>query len=321
MMLHLNLGETPTSSHDKPIVTESNPKVLQSEPIFRQVSFEDDFHPTTIVSAPSWALASTNSTLQKNGQGDGASPIPEELTSYWFSTNAKKLFCPLDGESAEEAVNKMIEILEPATRSSKNCHSIVKGTNENIKDLLNEVDLQTVYTKAMYLREALCIARATINDGKHFSFRQCCNQAVRVVADELKPLSIISGQTVGGYLRDFRRGRAFSHYKTKALEDLGPLLSFFDVEHDLHILFTLQLASDLSKLSAKNAHQAFFRNIVPVAALKRGDDSQQKIISEHGLDRIYPIHFHKWLKLHDFESIKCPDTGLSVWNYTESVDL
>lgn len=310
----------PRSSHVNPIMTASSTESLQLQPMLPQVSFEDDYCPDPRVFAPSTPTSS--SVLQH--QSTKAVLIPEELTSWWFSGIAEKLFRPLDGESAEEAINSMIDILGRATTSPKGCYSIVKGSNEQLKHLLHEEDLKKVHAKAVYLREALYIARDTINDDRHFSFRQCCNAAVCNVGDQLKPYNICCGQTVGCYLRDFRQGRAFSHYASKVLTELSPLMAFFDTEHDLNILFKLQLSSNLAAISSKSAHQLFFRNIIPVAALKRGygeTDGAQKIISEFSLDRLHHIHFYKWLKNQDFDDKYCPDSRSIVWTYTETVDL
>jgi hypothetical protein len=306
-------------SNGNPLMTASSTESLQQQAIRRQVSFEEDYHPTTSIIAPSAPVSS--STLQHR---PGAPVlIPEECSSFWFSGSAKNLFCPLEGETAEEAVNNMINILERATANPNNCRSIVQGNRENL-NLLHEEDLRKVYAKAVYLREALYIARATINDGKHLNFRECCNQVVRTVGGQVKPYTITAGNTIGGWFRDFRQGRAFSHYRTKVLKELGPLMAFFDMEPDLNKLFKLQLMSNLSALSSKNAYKLFFRNMVPVAAAKRGygqADGPKKVIAEFGLDRVHYIHFRKWLNLQDFVDVHCPDSGTVVWTYRETVDL
>jgi hypothetical protein len=306
-------------SNGNPLMPASSTEILQHQAIRRLVSFDDDYQSTTSIIAPS-APASSSTVQHRPG---APVLIPEECSSFWFSGNAKKLFCPLEGETAEEAVNNMIDILERATANLHNCHSIVQGNRRDL-NLLHEEDLCKVHSKAVYLREALHIARATINDGKHFNFRNCCNQVVRTVEGRVRPYDITAGYTIGEWLRDFRQGRAFSHYRTKVLKELGPLMAFFDMEPDLNKLFKLQLVSNLSALSSKSAHQLFFRNMVPVAAAKRGygqADGPKKVIDEFGLDRVHSIHFHKWLKLQDFVDVFSPDSGTVVWTYRETVEL
>jgi hypothetical protein len=310
----------------------------QQHPILRKVSFEDEHqHPSTsqtkglqdqqqILSQLSFEESpcpsdsiNLGSPQQEEKLFVSSSPVllPVGLTSYWYSRNAKKLFQPLDTETPEVAVNDMIKILEKATAGSdpNHCLEIIKG-NHYGHNLLDVNDLYKVRAKAVYLRDALKLARDTINQHKAFSFIRCCCEVVEATGDQLKPYDIKRANTLTAWFRDFRHGRAFFHAKTRVLLELCPLMQFFYQERDLRKLFKHQLISNLSQLSSRAAHDLFLRNMLPIASFKRGytqAEGPQRIMTEFGLGRIQHIHFHHWLNLHGFRHVYSSETNSMVW--------
>mmetsp|Transcript_12354 Transcript_12354/g.18985 ORF Transcript_12354/g.18985 Transcript_12354/m.18985 type:complete len:351 (-) Transcript_12354:180-1232(-) len=290
--------------------------ILQNQQILRQVSFdEDEQH-----------RAALNNLVEESQQTDKSDPspvfiIPEELSSYWHSTEAKKLFRPKEGETAKESVDAMINILQQVTASNDpmDCRSIIKGSNENYT-LLNSNDLRKVRAKAIYLRDAMKLARETIDKGKEaFNFQRCAQQVIDTLGDHFEPYSVKSPGTIGIWLRDFREGRGFYHSNIRVLLELESLVSFFDEEPGLCEEFKSQLVSKLPQLSSKIAFDLFQNNILPIASEKRGytpNETPQKIIEEFRLEKnMHHIHFHQWLKLEGFQQEYYSETQSLIWTY------
>mmetsp|Transcript_23123 Transcript_23123/g.57016 ORF Transcript_23123/g.57016 Transcript_23123/m.57016 type:complete len:336 (-) Transcript_23123:46-1053(-) len=295
----------------------------------RKVSFENEDVDVAVKSPRGLDVfdsvrLSAHSTKEENKVSYPRDAIVEpDSSGFWESNIAVKLFCPEPNETPVDAVNKMIDILERATTHPKNCWSIVKGSRSDLR-MLKDEDLYRVYTKAVYIKEALYLSRSTINEGKPFSFRKCCNQVVQIVGEQVKPHHITAGYTVGEWFRDFRRGRAFTHYKccqtSWQQQQLAPLQNFFDDEPDLCKLFKFQLVSNLSGMSAKKALHMFSKNIIPMASSKRRCPPED-VILEYGLDSLHQMDFHEWLKNQDFVDTVCSDSGSIVWTYMETVDM
>lgn len=299
----------------------------QDQGFIRTVSFEDDSvagsrqSPDAFDSFRLSAPSTEQKQVSKPSSGKLVTMVPDAST-FWHSHKAAKLFCPEPNESPEDAVNNMIDILERATTHPKHCWSIVKGMSRSEVRMLRDEDLSRVYTKAIYIKETLYLSRSTINEGKPFSFRKCCNLIVQIVGEQVKPHDITAGYTIGEWFRDFRRGRAFTHrHNSRSLfQEVNPLLAFFDDEPDLCKLFKFQLVSNLTGLSAKITFHMFLKNIVPMASSKRRWEAEE-VISKYGLDKLQQIHFQNWLKDQDFEATPCPDSGPVLWTYMETVDI
>ncbi|CAJ1944212.1 unnamed protein product [Cylindrotheca closterium] len=343
-MEHLNITPTSSSQHSTKIRERDLLRLLMTremataesspveEGVTRKVSFEDEDFDVAVKSPrgldvfDSFRL-SPHSKENKISSYARETIVEPDLSAFWQSNIAVKLFCPEPNETPEDAVNKMIDILERATTHPKNCWSIVKGSRSDLRTLKDE-DLFRVFTKAVYIKETLYLSRSTINEGNaRFSFRKCCNQVVQNMGGLVKPHDITAGYTVGEWFRDFRRGRGFTHYKCQSSssssslqQEVAPLLTFFDEEPDLYKVFKFQLVSDIARLSAKRALYMFLKNIIPMASSKRRCESDD-IILDYGLDGLQQWHFHEWLKDQDFVGETCSDSGEIVWTYMETVDM
>ncbi|KAL3933155.1 MAG: hypothetical protein SGBAC_010522 [Bacillariaceae sp.] len=288
--------------------------------LVRPVSFEDEDFDVAVKSPRGLDVFDSVRLSAHSKQKEVSTPrridVPDS-NPFWQSSKAVQLFCPEPNETPQDAVNKMIDILERASTHPKNCWSIVKGDRSDLR-MLRDEDLYKVYTKAVYIKETLYLSRSTINEGKPFSFRKCCNQIVQTAGEQVKSHDITAGYTVGEWFRDFRRGRALTHHKCQ----WAPLLTFFDDEQDLCKLFKFQLVSNLSSgLSATRALRMFLQNIIPMASSKRRC-APKDVILEYGLDGLHQMHFHEWLKDHDFVDTIRPDgSGSIAWTYLETVDV
>jgi hypothetical protein len=184
--------------------------------------------------------------------------LPLELTTYWYSTEAKNLFRPKEDESVQDAVNSMIDILDGATSGEKSAAvSVIEGNDKY--GLCTQEDKDKMFVKALYVGKALKIARATANSGGSFSFVKSCEQAINALA----PLSLskVKGpKTVGNWFREFRHGgRFFPHPKKRAIEGLQPLLNFFEKDPLNRRCFTDHLKShQAQKVSASYVYSYFF---------------------------------------------------------------
>lgn len=183
-------------------------KELQTVVISRQVSLDegdDNLNHTPSADKSTSGVKPISSASNKT-----ITEIPAEMSSYWFSREAYRLFCPIGTETPEEAVVNMMCRLSIAYQDEdfgEDFAKIIDGDEEYKR--LTVQELVKVASKARFVHRALEIARDTINGSEHMSFLKCCNQASQSLASELPRELQVQGTTVARWYREFRRYRSF----------------------------------------------------------------------------------------------------------------
>jgi hypothetical protein len=278
----------------------------------RQVSFDDESCHGNNKDRSETSSPTSPPILFQSGEPDDddghnkkslRSVIPVELTSYWYSRDAEKFFSPRENETAEEAVDEMIRLLEEATSdhgAGNACLSIIEGNDKY--GICTQKEKWKIYVKARYIRNALQLAKVTIKAGKRFSFHGCCEQTLGVPSPRSSAItrnssSSVKPSTVTKWFRDFRQDRVFKHPNRGFQKGLVPLLSFFE-QHPLQLrIFMFRLSASPNFRSPKYAYCYFCSTIIRNVSKDLGYDDTEvpwRVMAHHNL-RLNSRVFRDWM--------------------------
>lgn len=297
--------------YEPPETLSCRPKVEDAElaQSVRQVSFDSMDLPTPTTATPSSKEVVTDKdshqkSIFKKELVSPSSLVTIELTSFWLSHNAEKLFSPKHGEIPEEAVQDMIQRLDKALKDKNDFGDILQGGKDALL-FLSRADLATIAVKARHILWALRYSKETIDQCQRFSFRECCDRAAAHLATMVPRNQQARGITVTRWFRLFRRNRTFELPPEKKVLVLTreALAAYFRANPEMHNVFlhhmTRYLRTGISdNLACATAFNYFMGTLLPIGAKEEGysEDNFQWYLGIHHLTFLNQTTFEAWFR-------------------------
>lgn len=244
----------------------------------RQVSY-DEGEVTLIPPDTATAKSLAAVSVAKRASTPSTASFPSvEITSYWCSYEAVKIFAPRRGESPEDSLNIMVARLEEAIADKQFGHAFGRIVEGGLRyHHLSKSELQKIARKATYVCAALKESREVIGSYQAFSFGDCCKRAAVKVSPEFRSDQRVQGTTVARWYRDFRRMRAFAlpAGRKYAIAMRQGIIAFFHQNPILYSAF-FHYMSRYSRagieigMASEIAYKHFIEKLLPQAAKDHG---------------------------------------------------
>ena len=135
---------------------------------------------------------------------------PQPLLSYWQSTEARKIFMPLDNETdSYVAVKAQIEILSDAMETPLGLVSILEDGDQIDLESISPYQMFYLKQKVTMLHIALNIAVKNMLDIQNWS--ACCEKAIEVAKDTIGKGGIKSKEPFKIGTCNFERTESYAH--------------------------------------------------------------------------------------------------------------
>jgi hypothetical protein len=230
-----------------------------------------------------------------------------ELSSFWFSHNAVKLFNPRFDETPEGAVDDILESLEKALDDKAfdgDFGQILQGGKDALQ-FLSEAELTKIAIKARHIFTALTFAKDTIDHFERFSFQDCCNRAIASLSFDVPTDERPKGVTVLRWFRQFKRSRTFELPvgKKELVAVRGAISVYFYRNPSMHSIFLHHMTRYLrtgiaDTLACVAAYKYFKETLLPFGAREEGytDCSFGLFIANHRLSKLNQRTFEAWFR-------------------------
>lgn len=230
-----------------------------------------------------------------------------ELCSFWFSCSAVKLFHPKHGETPEEAVDGILELLETALEDEAfegDFGKILHGGKDALQ-FLSVADLDKISVRAKHVYTALTFAKEAINNFERFVFRDCCERAIACLAYSVPREERPSGITVMRWFRQFKRTRTFElpPGKKELVAIRGAISTYFSINPEMHSIFLHHMTRYLrtgiaDTLASSTAYKYFKETLLPIGAKEEGytQDCFYLFLANHKLARLDQRTFEAWFR-------------------------
>ena len=147
--------------------------------------------------------------------------LPDGMMVWYNSTEAAKIHCPREKQTAYDAIEEQIRICLGVSNHKIPWEAVIDG--HGLKDYVSDYVIHKTKMQCQYIATALQIRLETPPAGpESVTWRECCERAVK----RCKDASIVfanNGQTVEKYYRDFRDNRKFPN-PCKGKTSLPPFL-------------------------------------------------------------------------------------------------
>ena len=235
-------------------------------------------------------------------------PLSSTSTSYWQSSEAKKLFHPKGNEvSALDAVNNQIELLLKASDSPNGIFDVIDSGGRTTEEIIEEIsDYQrwVLQQKICFITLALTVAKNKMEVVKNWDM--CCEEALQQ-GNMIGLRSTKNSRTIRNWYQDFRKERKV---KVNLLPGKHNLPPFLQQNQDITIALKEFGREHLHELSVElflvHIHNVILPKLVKETTNADPTDEKYKsdvleLLGRYGLSSVSVSTACRWMKCLGFK--------------------